>query len=193
MTDRIKNLTTKELCGSWSKLKTVSYEYLTPGGEWEQQKRELYDRGNGAAIILFNRDQNTVILTRQLRIATHVNGNDGGMMIEACAGLLDKDSPETAIIRETEEETGYKITDLEKLFTAYTSPGSVTEILHFFAAEYSGDQKVHEGGGVKHEQENIEVLEIGFKKAMQMIEDGTIRDAKTIMLLQYLALHKKLG
>jgi nudix-type nucleoside diphosphatase (YffH/AdpP family) len=112
------------------------------------------------------------------------------MMIEACAGLLDNDSPETAIIRETEEETGYKITELKKVFTAYTSPGSVTEILHFYVAEYSDDLKINEGGGVKHEQENIEVLEIEFKKAMQMITDGNIKDAKTILLLQYLALNK---
>jgi len=116
---------------------------------------------------------------------TFINGNETGMLIEACAGLLDKDNPEDCIRRETEEETGYKISEAKKIFEAYVSPGSVTEVLYFFIAAYSKSMKVNEGGGIEHEQEDIEVLEIGFDKAMQMIEDGEIKDAKTIMLLQY--------
>jgi nudix-type nucleoside diphosphatase (YffH/AdpP family) len=126
----------------------------------------------------------TVILTRQFRLPTFVNGNADGMLIEACAGLLDKDNAEDAIRRETEEETGYKVSALQKVYEAYMSPGSVTEILYFFIAEYTPSMKVHEGGGLEHEQEEIEVLEIGFEEALRMVERGEIRDGKTIMLLQ---------
>jgi nudix-type nucleoside diphosphatase (YffH/AdpP family) len=141
---------------------------------------------------LYNRAAATVILTRQFRLPTFINGNPDGMLIEACAGLLDKDNPEDCIRRETEEETGYKITDVRKVFEAYMSPGSVTEILYFFVAEYTKDMKVTDGGGVAHEQENIEVLEIPFEKALGMMETGEIKDGKTIMLLQYLQLHRLL-
>ena len=130
-----------------------------------------------------------MILTQQFRLPTFINGNDTGMLIEACAGLLDKDNPEDCIRRETEEETGYKVTEVRKIFEAYMSPGSVTEILYFFVAAYSSDMKIHEGGGIEHEQENIEVLEIAFDAAMNMIETGEIKDAKTIMLLQYAKLN----
>ncbi|MEO8569060.1 MAG: NUDIX domain-containing protein, partial [Ginsengibacter sp.] len=157
-------------------------------GKWETQKREVYDRGNGAVILLYNRKQKTVILTKQFRLATFLNGNTTGMLIEACAGLLDDESPEEGIKRETEEETGYKINKITKVFESYMSPGSVTEILYFFIAEYGSDMKVNNGGGVAHEQENIEVLEIKFIDAVRMIETGKIMDAKTIMLLQYLQL-----
>lgn len=133
-------------------------------------------------------EQRSVILTRQFRLPTFVNGNASGMLIEACAGLLDKDSPEDCIRREVEEETGYKLSHVRKIFEAYMSPGSVTEILYFFVAEYAPDMKVHEGGGVAHEQEEIEVLELPFEKALAMIDNGDIRDAKTIMLLQHLRL-----
>ena len=151
--------------------------------------REAYDRGNGAVILLYNKETKTVILTRQFRLPTYINGNADGMLIEACAGLLDKDNAEDCIKRETEEETGYKISEVKKVFEAYMSPGSVTEILYFFIAEYSKDMKVNDGGGLEHEQENIEVLELKFDDAMMMIETGEIKDAKTIMLLQYLRLH----
>ena len=154
----------------------------------EQQTREVYDRGNGATILLYNKQQKTVILTRQFRMPTFVNGNAIGFLIEACAGLLDRDNPEDCIRRETEEETGYKIEKVQKVFEAYMSPGSVTEILHFFIAEYSNSMKVHEGGGIASEQENIEVLEILLEQAMAMIRSGEIKDAKTIMLLQYVKL-----
>lgn len=153
------------------------------------QSREAYDRGNGATILLYNKEQKTVILTRQFRLPTFVNGNESGMMIEACAGLLDKDNAEDCIRRETEEETGYKITDVRKIFEAYMSPGSVTEILYFFIAEYAKEMKVSEGGGLEQEEENIEVLELPIKEAMQMVDNGEIKDAKTIMLLQYIKLH----
>lgn len=125
-------------------------------------------------------------MTRQFRLPTYINGNSTGFLIEACAGVLDNDNPEDCIKRETEEETGYKISKLEKIFEAYMSPGSVTELLHFYIAEYADDMKVNEGGGLKEEGENIEVLEINFEKAIEMIVSGEIKDAKTIMLLQHL-------
>ena len=169
-------------------LHKLTYETTKEDGSVQTQSREAYDRGNGAAILLYNTEQQTVILTRQFRIPTYVNGNETGMMIEACAGLLDKDNPEDAIKRETEEETGYKVTEIKKVFEAYMSPGSVTEILYFFIAEYSKDMKVSEGGGLEHEQENIEVLELNIADAMKMIETGEIKDGKTIMLLQHIKL-----
>jgi len=189
MNDSIKILKTEILSQNWYKLKKVTYEYLQKDGTWQTQTREAYDRGNGATILLYNKKQNSIILTRQFRLPSYINGNNTGMLIEACAGLLDNDNPEDCIKRETEEETGYKINDVRKIFEAYMSPGSVTEILHFFIAEYSHDMKINEGGGIAHEQENIEVLEINFTDAMNMIESGEIKDAKTIMLLQYLRLN----
>ena len=189
MVNKIKNVQTEILSANWYTLKKVTYEYLQSDGTWQTQNREAYDRGNGATILLYNKEQKTVILTKQFRLPTFINGNTEGMLIEACAGLLDKDNPEDCIRRETEEETGYKINDVRKIFEAYMSPGSVTEMLYFFIAEYSASMKVHEGGGVEHEQENIEVLEIPFQHAMEMMDNGEIKDAKTIMLLQYVKLH----
>lgn len=188
MNHKIKNVKTDVLFDNWATLKRVTYEYSTSDGKWETQKREVYDRGNGAVILLYNREQKTVILTKQFRLATFLNGNTNGMLIEACAGLLDDESPEEGIKRETEEETGYKINKITKVFESYMSPGSVTEILYFFIAEYGSDMKVNNGGGVAQEQENIEVLEMKFIDAVRMIETGEIMDAKTIMLLQYLQL-----
>ena len=180
---------TEVLANNWYTLRKITFDYQKKDGSWETHSREAYDRGNGAAILLYNPEHKTVILTRQFRMPTYVNGNADGMMIEACAGLLDKDNAEDCIKRETEEETGYKISEVKKVFEAYMSPGSVTEILYFFIAEYSKDMKVNDGGGLEHEQENIEVLELKFDDAMMMIETGEIKDAKTIMLLQYLRLH----
>jgi GDP-mannose pyrophosphatase NudK len=185
MNEKIKLLKTEILSNNWYKLKKITYEYLQKDGTWQTQNREAYDRGNGATILLFNKENKTVILTRQFRLPTFINGNKTGMLIEACAGLLDQDNAEDCIRRETEEETGYKISSVKKIFEAYMSPGSVTEILYFFVAEYSKSMKVSEGGGLEKEQENIEVLELLFDNAMQMIDDGEIKDAKTIMLLQY--------
>lgn len=186
--NKVKILTTEILSNNWYTLKKITYEYLKKDGSWQMQSREAYDRGNGAAILLYNTTLKTVILIQQFRMATFINCNQNGMLIEACAGLLDKDNAEDCIKRETEEETGYKITAVNKVFEAYMSPGSVTEMLHFFIAEYSHDMKVNEGGGVAHEQEEIDVLELPFDEALQMIETGKIKDGKTIMLLQCLRL-----
>lgn len=189
MTKPVKIVEQKLLSDNWYKLYKYTFEITTKDGRTLRQQREAYDRGNGAVILLYNREQKTIILTRQFRLPTFVNGNPDGMMIEACAGLLDEDNPEDCIRRETEEETGYRIEHVHKIYDAYMSPGSVTEVLHFFTGEYSKDQQVNQGGGVDHEQENIEVLELTFNKAYEMISTGEIRDAKTIMLLQYAKLH----
>ena len=191
--EKVKIIKTDILSNNWYILKKVTYEYLKKDGSWQTQNREAYDRGNGAAILLYNKAQQTVILTRQFRMPTFINGNESGMLIEACAGLLDKDNAEDCIKRETEEETGYKITDVKKVFEAYMSPGSVTEMLYFFIAEYSKEMKVNDGGGIEHEQEDIEVLEIPFIQAIEMMNSGEIKDGKTIMLLQYLQLKGSLG
>jgi GDP-mannose pyrophosphatase NudK len=188
MNEKIKVLDTEILSNNWYTLKKITYQFQKSNGEWQKQKREAYDRGNGATILLYNKEQKTVILTRQFRLPTYINGNETGMLIEACAGLLDKDNPEDAIRRETEEETGYKVSHLEKIFEAYMSPGSVTELIYFFIAEYSSAMKMNEGGGIEHEQEDIEVLEISLVSAVEMIENGDIKDGKTIMLLQYIKL-----
>lgn len=179
---------TEILSDNWYTLKKVTFSIQKKDGSFQQQSREAYDRGNGAAILLYDKSTGNVILTRQFRLPTYINGNASGMMIEACAGLLDNDNPEECIKRETEEETGYKISHVEKIFEAYMSPGSVTEILHFFIGEYSEEMKVNDGGGLDDEGEDIEVLELSFEEALQMIETGAIKDAKTIMLLQYLRL-----
>lgn len=183
--ENIKIISKEILSDNWYTLNKITFEYLKKDGTLEIQNREAYDRGNGATILLYNKENRTVILTRQFRLPTYINGNETGMLIETCAGLLDKDNPETAIERETEEETGYKIKDVKKVFEAYMSPGSVTEILYFFVAEYSKDMKVSEGGGHHDEQENIEVLEMTFSEALNKITTGEIKDGKTIMLLQY--------
>ncbi|WP_207432253.1 GDP-mannose pyrophosphatase NudK [Sabulibacter ruber] len=190
---RVKNIKTELLSDNWYTLNKVTFEYRKPDGDWETQTREAYDRGNGATILLYNRQSNSVILTRQFRMPTFLNGNPDGMLIETCAGLLDNDNPTDCIRRETEEETGYKVTEVRKVMEAYMSPGSVTEKLYFFVAEYSKDMKVTEGGGHAEEQENIEVLELPFPQALQLMETGQIQDAKTIMLLQYAQLHQLLA
>jgi nudix-type nucleoside diphosphatase (YffH/AdpP family) len=183
--NQIQILNTDILSDNWYVLKKVTYEVTENDGNTSVQSREAYDRGNGATILLYNKAQDSVILTRQFRLPTYINGNPDGMLIECCAGLLDKDNPEDCIRKETEEETGYKITDVKKVFEAYMSPGSVTEILYFFVAEYAKEMKVSDGGGLAHENENIEVLELSFTEALQMVKTGEIKDAKTIMLLQY--------
>jgi GDP-mannose pyrophosphatase NudK len=181
---KIKILKTELLSNNWYLLNKVTYEYQKEDIV-ETQIREVYDRGNGAAILLYNTTQKTVILTQQFRMPTFLNENKTGMMIEVCAGLLDKDNPEQCIIRETEEETGYRLSTVHKVFETYMSPGSVTEILYLFVGEYNATMKVNDGGGIDTEQENIEVLEYTFDKAFAMIESGEIKDAKTILLLQY--------
>ena len=182
---KVRNINKQLLSDNWYKLEKITFDYQKEDGSWEPQSREAYDRGNGAAILLYNKKNKKVILTRQFRMPTYINGNDSGMMIEVCAGLLDGDHPEDCIKRETEEETGYKLESVEKLFESYMSPGSVTEILYFFIGSYEEKMKIGAGGGAEEETENIEVLELGFEKAMEMIRTGEIKDAKTIMLLQY--------
>ena len=176
---------TELLSDNWYQLNKVTFDYKMGDQDSETQVREVYDRGNGAVILLYNSTTKTVVLTRQFRLPTYLNGNTSGMVIEACAGLLDTENPEECIIRETEEETGYRLSSVKKVFQSYMSPGSVTEILHFFIGEYQPNMKVSDGGGLAEEHENIEVLEYPFQEAYQMIASGEIIDAKTIMLLQY--------
>lgn len=186
---KINILKREILSDNWYTLRKIIYEDISPDGSVIIQSREAYDRGNGATILLYNKQYQTVILTRQFRMPSYINGNESGYLIECCAGLLDLDNPEECIKRETEEETGYKVSHVEKVFEAYMSPGSVTEILYFFVAEYAKEMKVNDGGGLDEENENIEVLELPFSKALNMIATGEIRDAKTIMLLQYAQLN----
>ncbi|MFN3136864.1 MAG: NUDIX domain-containing protein [Allomuricauda sp.] len=183
--DRIRNIERELLSDNWYSLEKITFEYLRDDGVWEKQIREAYDRGNGAVILLYNVEKETVVLTKQFRMPTYVNGNTDGMMIEACAGILEKGNAEETIKMEVEEETGYMIDDVKKVFESYMSPGSVTEILYFFIGAYEDGMKVSEGGGADDETENIEVLEMGFNEALGMVKSGEIRDAKTIMLLQY--------
>jgi GDP-mannose pyrophosphatase NudK len=187
MTERIKIKELKVLSDNWYILRKATFDFLKKDGTWQTQERECYDRGNGAAILLFNKAQKTVILIRQFRMPTFLNGNTDGLLIEVPAGLLDAMNPEKCIKKEVEEETGYLVTQVKKVFEAYMSPGAVTELLHFFIAEYEPHYKITEGGGLEHEQEEIEVIEIPFVDAMKMIDTGEIRDGKTIMLLQFAA------
>nr|WP_315253042.1 GDP-mannose pyrophosphatase NudK [uncultured Flavobacterium sp.] len=180
---------TELLSDNWYILNKVTVDYQKKDNTWDTQEREVYDRGNGAAILLYNSLKGTVILTRQFRLPTYLNGNESGLMIEVCAGLLDKDDPEACIIRETEEETGYRLPSVKKVFETYMSPGAVTEILYCFIGEYDISMKVSSGGGLEHEHEEIDVIEIPFAQAYVMIESGEIKDAKTIMLLQYAKIH----
>lgn len=189
---KISIISKTELSNDWAKLEKVKYEYQLQDGATQIQEREVYNRGNGAVILLYNKNKQTVILTRQLRIPTWFNGNADGLMIEACAGMLDDKNPEECIRKETEEETGYTLNNIEKVMEVYMSPGSVTEILHYFVTEYSSEMKTSEGGGAENEQENIEVMELPFDKALEMIKNGEIKDAKTIILLQYAKLNNLL-
>ncbi|MEN4565983.1 GDP-mannose pyrophosphatase NudK [Pantoea agglomerans] len=183
MSFKINIIKDKLLSENWFVLRNYTYKITDGRGEVIRHKREVYDRGNGATILLYNREKNSVVLTRQFRIATYVNGNEGGMLIEACAGLLDDDSPEDCIRKEAIEETGYAVGEVEKLYACYMSPGGVTELIHFFAAEYNESLRDNAGGGV--EDESIDVLELPFPDALAMVADGRIRDGKTVMLLQH--------
>ena len=182
MTDRIRIQKEEILSNNWYTLRKITFDYKK-NGVWKTLTREAYDRGNGAVILLYNKEKKTVILTRQFRLPTFINGNPDGMLIEACAGLLDLDNPEVAIKRETEEETGYQVKEVKKIFECYMSPGSVTELLHFFVAEYFKDEKINEGGGL--DGEDIEVIELPFEQALSRVATGEIKDAKTIMLLYH--------
>lgn len=187
--DRIRIRKVEVLSDDWYVLKKTTYDIRRRNGTWQTVSRETYDRGNGAAILLYSPARGTVVLTRQFRFPAFVNGHDG-MLIEVCAGILEEKDPEIGIRRETEEETGYRISKPRKVFEAFMSPGSVTEKLHYYVAEYSDQLKVSDGGGDASEGEDIEVLEIRLSEALTMIESGAIMDGKTIMLLQYAALNK---
>jgi GDP-mannose pyrophosphatase NudK len=187
MNPRVEILKTDVLSDNWYVLRKVTYRIQKADGTWKTESREAYDRGNGATVLLYDPVRRSVLLTRQFRLPTFVNGNASGMLIETCAGLLDGDNPEECIRRELREETGYDIRDVRKVFEAYMSPGSVTEILHFFVARYSPEQRVSGGGGV--DEEDIEVLEFTFEQVMDAIAKGEIKDGKTVMLLQYAALN----
>jgi GDP-mannose pyrophosphatase NudK len=190
MQEGIRVREVKVLSDDWYILKKTVFDFRRRDGSWQTISRETYDRGNGATILLFNRDRKTVLLTRQFRFPAFVNGCESGMLIEACAGLLENQQAEVAIRRETEEETGYHLGPVTKLFEAYMSPGSVTEKLHFFIAEYDASSKTAKGGGNADHGEEIEVLEFDLEDALKMMEMGQIQDGKTIMLLQYAKLKR---
>ncbi|KYQ95720.1 GDP-mannose pyrophosphatase [Serratia plymuthica] len=189
--DRVRIVETRVLSDDWYLLKKTTFDFLRRDGVWQRQNRETYDRGDGATILLFNRQVQKVVLTRQFRFPVFVNGHDG-MLIEAAAGLLDNASPEERIRAEAEEETGYRVQNVQKVFEAYMSPGSVTEKLHFFVGEYDADSRVSDGGGVEAEGEDLEVIEMPLADALHAIRQGTLVDAKTIMLLQFVALNRTL-
>src|SRR5277367_6220716 len=190
MEHKVRVREVKVLSDDWYILKKTTFDFRRKDGSWQTISRETYDRGNGATILLFCRKRKTVLLTRQFRFPAFVNGCPNGMLIEACAGLLENEKPEEAIRRECEEETGYHLGPVTKVFEAYMSPGSVTEKLHFFLAEYDDTSSKTEGGGDALHGEEIVVLEFALDDALQMIERGEIEDGKTIMLLQYAKLKR---
>jgi nudix-type nucleoside diphosphatase (YffH/AdpP family) len=188
ISDRIRIDDARLLSDNYGTLKTTTFGWRRADGEWQTQNRETYDRGNCATILPYNLKQGTVVLVRQFRYPAYINGYDD-LLIEAAAGVLDGETPEIRIRAEAEEETGYRLGDIRKIFEAFMSPGSVTEKLHFFVAEYDPSMRIGSGGGLANEGEDIEVLELPLRQALAMIDDGRIQDAKTIMLLQYAALN----
>ncbi|WP_299367238.1 NUDIX domain-containing protein [Winogradskyella sp.] len=187
----IKNIEHINLSHDWAKLDRIEYDFQFKNGEWKRLKRETYNRGNGAAILLYNKNKGTVVLTKQFRMPIYENNPKDSMSIEVCAGAIDgNDSPLQTIIRETEEEVGYKIEEAKQVLTAYTSPGALTEKMYLFVAEYNDQMKTNDGGGLESEHEEIELLELPFQKAIEMIENEEIIDAKTIMLIQYAQIHQ---
>lgn len=186
--ERVRIVEQRVLADDWFVLKKNIFDYRRNNGQWQRQQRETYDRGDGAALLLFNRSRGTVVLTRQFRFPAYANGLADGMLVEACAGLLDNEAPEVAIRREVQEETGFDVRMPRKVFEAFMSPGSVTERLHFFVAEYDAGDRMGDGGGNASEGEDIEVLELPLDRALAMISSGEIQDGKTIMLLQHAAL-----
>jgi nudix-type nucleoside diphosphatase (YffH/AdpP family) len=188
ISDRIRVKDVRLLSDNYATLKSTTFEWRRADGEWQTQTRETFDRGNGATLLPYNLERRTVVLARQFRYPAYINGYDD-LLIEAAAGLLDDASPEERIRLEAEEEIGYRLHDVKKIFEAFMSPGAVTEKLHFFIAEYEPDMKIGSGGGLASEGEDIEVLELSIDEALAMIRDGRIVDAKTIMLLQYAALN----
>jgi nudix-type nucleoside diphosphatase (YffH/AdpP family) len=188
ISDRIRIRNVQILADDWAEVKKTTLDWRRADAEWQTVSRETYDRGNGATLLPYSSANRTVLLTRQFRYPAYVNGYDG-LLIEAPGGLLDEATPEARIRSEVEEETGYRLGEVRKVFECFMSPGSVTERLHFFVAEYDASMRVGDGGGIAEEGEEIDLLEVGFAEAMAMVADGRIIDAKTIMLLQYLALN----
>jgi len=188
ISDRVRVKDERVLSHARYLLKSITFDYRRGDGEWQTQVREVYDRGNAATLLPYNLAGRTVVLARQFRLPAYVNGHDD-LMIEAAAGMLDDASPEDRIRAEAEEEIGYRLHDVKKVFEAFMSPGAVTEKLHFFVAEYDPSMRISDGGGLVDEGEDIEVLELPIDQALAMIADGRIVDAKTIMLLQYAALN----
>ncbi len=186
--NRIRNSVKEVLSDAWYTLYRYRLEYLRRDGRWDTQTREVYDRGNGAAVLLYDPKRETVLLTRQFRMPTYLNGNPDGLLTEACAGLLDQAEPKAAMLREILEETGYRVPGVQKVAEAYSSPGAVTEVLHYFLAEYAPGMKVAAGGGREEESEDIELLEYSYHEAIELLKSGAIRDAKTLILLQHAAL-----
>ncbi|RKS69339.1 nudix-type nucleoside diphosphatase (YffH/AdpP family) [Motilibacter peucedani] len=185
---RVRVVDVELVARAWHVLRRTTFDYQGSSGQWERQTRETYDRGNGATVLLYDPDRRTVLLTRQFRYPVYVNGHPDGMFVETAAGLLDEDDPETAVRREAAEETGVEIGPLERVFDLWTSPGSVTERLHFYAAPYSAASRTAAGGGLAEEGEDIEVLELDFDDALERVRSGEIADAKTVLLLQWAAL-----
>lgn len=186
--ERIRLREQRTLSDDWYTLRKITFDFQRKNGTWETQSREAYDRGNGATVLLHNPATDHVVLTRQFRLPTYVNGNPTGLLIEACAGLLDDEHPDDAIRREVQEETGYQLAAIERVLEAYMSPGSVTERLFFYLAEYSAATGRQAGGGV--EEEEIEVLEMPLTEALRLVATGEIQDGKTIILLQHLRLRQ---
>ena len=176
------------VASGWHVLRATTFDFQHADGRWSRERRETYDRGNGATILLYDSERATVLLSRQFRYPVYVNDHPDGMLIETAAGLLDDDEPETAIRREAEEELGVTVGELAHVFDVYMSPGSVTERVHFYAAPYTPADRTGAGGGLIEDGEDIEVLELPFAMALAMTGDGRIADAKTIMLLQWAAL-----
>lgn len=188
MEEKVKIRKTDILSAKWGILNEIHFKLKSSKGEWLDLKRESYDTGDGAAVLLYNPESKKVILTKQFRLPTYLNGNPGGMLTEVCAGLLDQDAPDACVIKEAEEETGYRISNPVKVYEAYMSPGSATEIMHLYIAEYNEKMKVSEGGGLDKEQEDIQVLKMDFSRAWEMVQNAEIKDAKTIILMQHLKL-----
>jgi nudix-type nucleoside diphosphatase (YffH/AdpP family) len=188
ISDRVRVKDERVLSHEYYALKAVTFDFLRGDGVWQTQTREVFDRGNAATLLPYDLANRTVVLVRQFRLPAHLNGHDG-FLIETAAGMLDDETPERRILLEAEEETGYRLHDVRKVFEAFMSPGAVTEKLHFFVAAYEPSMRVGNGGGIADEGEDIEVLELPIDEALAMIADGRIADAKTIMLLQYAALN----
>ena len=188
----IKKIKRTLLSDNYYTLYKLNFDYQMPDETWVHQMREVYERGHGAGVLLYNTTKKTVILVKQFRMPSFLNDKKDGFLIEIPAGILDEDNPEQCILRETEEETGIRLKSVKKIYEGYSSPGVLTEKMHFFTGEYTDDMKVSMGGGLASESEDIEVLEVPFKEAIDMLENGNIIDTRTIVLLQYAQIHKLL-